>query len=349
MNYNILLLSRTSISTVLPAIPTRAQVCGYVGHFQGINYDTQELGTFPGFMVEVLNDGDMQVAFAKHKSLGDTHVTMSLVGSYFEPSAIYPDKIKEGHDHTHDLSGIKTIVRKALCAGLFVDFSLGGDGRSKPKNSDGSYPYNDPVGHTYGYEWLMDNLARILKAFRGDSDSECPDGEDLTKYVLFRPGYDGVFYGWGNLPDEPQNPDLQPKRVFDLGKLFRSILPNGYLAIEHDTGHIPCGEGGSDYSGGMQTFDVIMSEFNNWPTTGDPAWQIAGRLLGPAYRRPSDQPSSDDPNPPFYLGAGTPRGPYFAVGFEYAKYSESHGGGMSIGDVAQARAYYANLGYTYLG
>jgi hypothetical protein len=191
----------------------------------------------------------------------------------------------------------------------------------------------------------MRNFPRVGRALRGDADSACPDGEDLTKFILFRPGYDAVFYGWGGDPD---GVDRQPQRVFAFGSLFRSVLPDGYLAIEHDLGHIPVGEGGAEYAHGMQAYDVIMSEFSNWPATGDPVWQVAARLLGPAYRRPPDQPAGDDPRPPFYLAPGTPRGPYFACAFEYAKFVESRGR-ISQEEVDRARQYYRRLGYTYTG
>src|SRR5207248_613380 len=107
------------------------------------------------------------------------------------------------------------------------------------------------------------------------------------------PGFDAVFYGW-----EPSNIKV-PQFPAD----FRSRWPDGYLAIEHDIGHIPLGNGPADYAplGLMRDYDAILSEFPNWPTTGDPVWQIIGRLSGPAYRRDPAQPPADDPTPPWYL------------------------------------------------
>ena len=150
----------------------------------------------------------------------------------------------------------------------------------------------------------MNNLPRIVKALQ--------EPVDLTPYILFRPGWDAVFYGWGVSGEVP---DLQPTRVKEFGELFRSLLPNGYLAIEHTPGNIPCGEGGANYAPGglMRNFDTILSEFNT--VHEDSYWQVVGRLVSP-YHRPADQPAGDDPNPPFYLAPGTVRGPYFYVGFE---------------------------------
>jgi len=328
----------------LPEAPPRASVCGVQTHFQGIWYETREFGRFPGAFLALLADDDRAAAIAQHQAAGDTHVTMDLTGAYREPAAIYPERLKNGHDWSNDLPGIKARVREAIVAGLFVDIALGGDGRSVNDNPSFGQ-YNDPVGDTYGHEWLMANLERIVTAFRGDAGSEAPDGEDLTRYMLFRPGYDGVFFGWG---DPPGQPDRQPARVLAFGAKFRSILPDGYVCIEHGIGTIPVGEGGREYAGGMQTYDVIMSEFPNWPDRGDAVWQVAARLLGPAYRRPADQPAGDDPHPPFYLAPGTPRGPYVTCAFEFAKFPESRGQ-IPPDEVQRARDYYRALGYTFTG
>ena len=329
----------------LPPAPSRAQVCGIRTHFQGLTYHTREFGSFPCFGLELLQEDDFEDALLLHLAAGDTHVTMNLTGAYREAAAIYPARLKNGHDWTHDLPGLKAKIRVAVTLGLCVDLALGGDGRSAPPGPDGAYPYNDPVGDTYGFEWLMANLERILRAIQGAPGSDAPDGEDLTPYVIVRPGYDGVFYGWG---DPPGQPDLQPARVVEFGAHFRRILPQGYLAIEHGIGTIPVGQGGAEYAAGMQAYDAILSEFPNWPDRGDPVWQIAGRLLGPAYHRPPDQPAGDDPHPPFYLAPGTPRGPYCACAFEYAKFPESRGQ-LTPAQVDDARAYYRGLGYTYTG
>lgn len=363
----VILNSSESGPASLPPPPPREVVCGVRTHFQGIVYQTREFGRICGFAPELLADDDRPLARAAHRAVGDRHLTFNLTGAYREPRVIYPERLRNGHDWTHDLPGIKARIREAVVDGFCVDFSLGGDGRSQPKQSNGSYTYNDPVGDTYGYEWLMDNLARIVKAIRGDADSEAP-GEDLTPWTLFRPGYDAVFYGWG---DGPAEPDCQPQRVIDFGALFRKIHPTGYLYIEHTPGNIPLGEGGYDWAPGpfdpskgreaygMRHFDTIGAEFVNWPDRDDTIWQVAGRMLNP-YHRPAEQPSADDPHPPFLLAAGTPRGPWCAVAYEYGKYPESHGAFGSADDVQngrdsivrvgnEARAYYQALGYQYWG
>lgn len=143
-----------------------------------------------------------------------------------------------------------------------------------------------------------------------------------------------------------------PEHVDAFGKLFRSILPNGYLAIEHSTGHIPTGEGDRDWvqGGCMQNYDTLLSEFDAPLAHNDNVWQVAARTLGPVsrggtYVRPFDQPADDDPgSPPWYLRTGNARGPYFVVAFEFDAYHWSRGR-ISLEQVEKNRAYLRSVGY----
>lgn len=315
--------------------PTRDQVCSVRIGFQGETVTTQDYGTFPVFGPETttLSDSDLRMFCQQLAGRGWTHGEIAVSWQYAEPGFLMP---VPGRDLSQDMPELARRISIMLESFVSVAVFLGGDGLSAKKNPDGSYPYNDPVGHTYGYEWLMDNFPRIAQGLQTSAYG------DLTKYCLFSPGYDGVFYGWGYAGEVP---DQQPDRVVNFGKLFRSVLPDGYLAIEHTPGKIPVGEGGSDWQTGgrMQTYDVILSEFN-WPATGDQVWQIVGRLIQP-YHRPPDQPPHDDPNPPFYLKDHTPRGPVFYVPYEYATYQWTRNQ-VTAQQVQDARAYFYSLGCT---
>jgi hypothetical protein len=98
----------------------------------------------------------------------------------------------------------------------------------------------------------------------------------------------------------------------------------------------------------MVTFDTILSEYNTFHE--DSYWQIAGRMISP-YHRPADQPAGDDPNPPFYLGPGSPRGPYFYVAFEPTKNGvyEWCRGRCSREAMQQEDAYIRATGVTWTG
>jgi len=317
----------------LPPPPTRDQVLAVRVGFQGMTVTTGEYGTFPAFGPETttLNDADLRSYCQQCKAQGWTHGEIAISWAYNEPGFLMP---VPGRDLTQDLPELARRIAIMLETFTAVVVFLAGDGMSAPQNPDGTYPYNDPVGHTYGYEWLGANFPHI-----GTYLQTSPYG-DLTKYCLFVPGYDGVFYGWG-IPGEV--PDQQPERVVHFGQLFRQVLPDGYLGIEHSTGHIPVGEGGSDWGpdGRMLVYDVVLSEFN-WPTTGDQVWQIVGRLISP-YHRPPDQPSGDDPNPPFYLGTPNPRGPVFYVPYEYATYQWTRGQ-VTAQQVETSRQYFRDMG-----
>lgn len=329
----------------LPPIPTRGQVCAIKMSFQGLTYHTRDYGAMPGVFFWTSYADRATSVFPVHRAAGDTHMVVGICGSYNEPNTIWPPEITKGGDSTDDLPAFKALIREVIMEGFFAHVTLSGDGDSV--RSDGSIirkgEYNDPIGSTYGYEWLMQNLARILKAIRGDRDSECPDGEDLTPYCIVAPGFDGVFYGWS----EPNKVKLDA-----FGKLFRSVLPGGYLAIEHSTGHIPAGEALGDWEPGgcMYHYDTLLSEFDSPLAHNDNVWQIAARTLGPVarggtYVRPSDQPATDDPGtPPWYLHSGGVNGPYFVVAFEYDTYHWSRGQ-ISLDQVEKDRAYLKSVGY----
>lgn len=314
----------------LPPIPTRDQVCALKTSLQGLTYHTTQYGDIPAWFYAKLNDTDRARARLDHANAGDTHITIPIAEAYKEPGTLWPEALKEGYDYTQNLDALRAVCEEVIRAGFFVDMPLAGDGIG---NGPG---YNDPVGNTYGYGWLMANLPRIIDGLR-----------DLTPYILFRPGWDGVFYGWG-VPGEV--PDQQPGRVRDFGELFRKVCPGGYLAIEHTPGTIPCGEGGADFAPGglMRTYDTILSEFAT--VHEDSCWQVVARMV-PHYHRPSDQPAGDDPNPPFYLAPGTERGPYFYVAFEPTKGGvyEWCRGYCSLEDVNNVRSYLRGLGCVLTG
>lgn len=318
----------------LPAAPSRDQVCVLQTSLQGLTYHTAQFGDIPAWFYAGLSLEDRQTAREAHKAAGDTHIPISISAAYKESGTLWPDLLKQGYDFAYDLNALRAVITPIIQEGLFVDLPLAGDGQSVSPHPN-QFDYNDPVGKTYGFQWLMNEFPRIVAGLQGDGTLAKPD---LTPYIIFRPGWDGVFYGW------------EPSQVDAFGKLFRQLLPNGYLAIEHNTGHIPCGEGGADYQPGglMRNYDTILSEFDD--VHMDSCWQIVARMV-PVYHRPADQPTGDDPNPPFYLAPGTPRGPYFYVAFEptIGGVYQWCRGNCSLQDVVDVRSYLKSLGVKYTG
>lgn len=305
----LLLLAR---SRPLPGAPTRDQVCGVRLTFQGLTVRTQQYGILPWFDAALasLTPQDRQAVYTVKQAAGDTHqVVLFSHGGFLYDEPGQPYQSVPVPDHEHDLPSFVALIDEVIEAGFTPMVFLGGD--------DGER----------GYPVAVRQLPIVVQALG-----------DRMRYVLVSPGFDGVFYGY------------TPEHVEAFGRLFRALCPDGYLAIEHSTGHIPVGNGPQDYSSGgpMQSYDVILSEFDRFPAT-DAVWQVAARLLGPAYRRPPDQPAADDPRPPFYLQGGTPRGPYFTCAFEWVGLYDWVRHRTTAEQIAHERAYFEALGYVYTG
>lgn len=296
-------------SNVFPPYPTREQVCNVFCGFQGITIHTHQFGDIPAFGPEAgaLNDDDTIWYCEQMKGLGFTHVEFAISWQYDEPDFNYP---VPGLDLAYNLEEVARRLDLIIRQGMFVKFSMAGDGLSV--NDDPQQgQYNDPHGWTYGYEWAMINLERVL-GFLSDYL-----GHDLTEFCIFVPGYDAVFYGWGK---EGEVPDLQPQRVIEFGNHFRSIKPDGKLGIEHSDGKIPVGNTTLDWTtnGPLDAYDSLLSEYNPFNLHSDSAWQIIGRCSRP-YNRPPDQPAGDDPNPP-YIIQDCSRGKRFYIMYELLTY-----------------------------
>lgn len=298
----------------LPRIPTRDEVCSVRITFQGFTVETAQFGTLPWFEAALtsLTPADRQRVYAAKHAAGDTHCIVALTWRYAEPGQPYFDI--PGCDMTGDLPRFRAMVDEVIRAGFIPMLFLGGDGQEFSE-----------IGWTYGAMWLLTNLTDIVTAVA-----------ELAPYCLWVPGWDGVFYGWS------------VGQIQALGWLFRKLLPVGHLGIEHDTGHIPVGNGPSDYApgGAMTDYDVILSEYD-LPLGTDSTWQVTARLVSP-YHRPSDQPVWDDPNPPFYLATPTTRGPYYHCAFEWSEYYWVRSQ-LSAADVNDGRTYLRGLGCRWTG
>lgn len=293
--------------------------------FQG-QTATTSLGTYPWFDPEIdtLSAEDRQAVYEMKRKDGDKVIILTVSHAYLEPWI--PMTIGAGRDWYHEgFDKLAFFIDEIIANGFYVQLHLAGDGNWSHKNPDGTWAYNDPVGWTYGYDWLMEQFPYIAAAMG--------DRNDFIRYVI---GFDGVFYGWS------------PEQVVAFGKVFRKALPNGYLGIEHDPGHIPVGEGGDDYEPGgrMQDYDFVLGEFpGDGIVSGDTWWQILGRMIHP-YHRPPDQPADDDPNPPFYLKPSV-RGPRYYWIFEWKTYRWTRQQ-CSRADVDQDRVKIRAMGATLI-
>ena len=309
-----------------PGAPSRERVCGVRLTFNGLTNETKQYGVQPWFEIayQTLTDIDDRASVrAQKKAAGDTHLILEFFtrreSIYDEPGQPWQAAITpSGED---DPPWFRGLVEEVIDDGLVPIVAFDGD--------DGQR------GHA--------NAMRQLPILMGLLESSSHGS--LVPYVLFARLWDGVFYG------------STPEEIGAFGQAFRALAPGGHLAIEHQPGRIPTGEGDVDWVAGgrMTTYDVLLSEFD-FPPANDTVWQIAGRTIRP-YHRPPDQPAGDDPSPPFYLRTGNPKGPYFVCAFEWwALYNW-----VRIGDplseaarafqqqIAKERAYLRACGYAYTG
>lgn len=294
-------------------LPTRDQVCGLGLTFQGLIIP--QFPAIPSWFetaLQCIDAGDRQAVYAAKHAAGDTHQILEFLPAesiYNESEQPFQSYVSP--DFEANPTQFLELVIEVLENGFTPVVAFNGDNADNPVDGYPNALRQLPI------------LVNLLSAY--------------NERILYARLWDGVFYG------------STPANIQAFGRAFRSLLPNGYLAIEHQPGKIPVGNGPSDYglTGMMADYDTILAEMPNWPATGDAIWQVAGRMLGPGYRRPPDQPSGDDPNPPWYLESGCPRGSQFPIAFEWGEYPGVRGL-LTPAQFTAGRAYYRSLGYTYV-
>lgn len=304
------------VTPPLPPVPTREAILGVQLTFQGLTVPTQQYGPIKWFepWLAVLSAADRTAVLAAKVAAGDKHAIIE-----FQPGVpIYnepPFDIYVSPDFEANPQLFRQYVIEIIAAGLTPIVVFNGD------NGDALAD---------GYPNALRQLPILVDLFK-----------DLNDRILYARLWDGVFYG------------STPANITAFGKAFRSLLPNGYLAIEHNSGHIPVGNGTADYmpGGAMDAYDVIMSEFDLGasPHT-DNVFQIVARCVEP-YHRPMDQPAGDDPNPPFYL-KDSPRGPRYYCAFEFGSPTGVYWwvrGQVAEETIGIERAYLKSLGCKYTG
>ena len=294
-------------------VPTRAQVCGVRLTFQGLTAVTQQFGRQPWFEPAYqccTRESDRAAVRVQKLAAGDTHLILEFftdTGSlYDEPGQPWQAAISPSGEQNPQW--FLGLVQEVRESGLIPIVAFDGD------NAD-----HVPRGSANALRQLP-LLVDLLHDWHTD--------------ILYARLWDGVFYG------------SSPANIEAFGTAFRHLLPLGYLAIEHDPGHIPVGGGPTDYAPGgrMDAYDVIMGEFHS-PPNDDATWQVLGRMIRP-YHRPPDQPVGDDPNPPFYL-VDSPRGPRAYIVFEDDEYDWVRGR-IAYTELQRRGAYYRAMGAKFV-
>jgi len=332
----------------LQAIPTRAELLGGQCTFQGLIVQTEQYGPAPLFdpMIPWLDrPRDRAACYAEKRRVGDTIVCLALSGQYHEGD---PHNFLEripGRDYSQNLPAFRDVLTEALTVGGMrgIRLMLAGDGL-------GAGPgYNDQGGMTYGHDWLMANFPRIFDGL-----------SDFSPYVVWYPGFDGYIPGWAG-------PENDWHRVNQWLAFARAIVgQSGYLGSYESAGYWAWSGETNDYSHdeGLEVDQVCFelpypmgppltpvpadfcNQSDNVRGPFDQVWQISNRALGPAYRRPPDQPACDDDKREPGIGDGK-HGKRFLNCAEFDTYGTVRGLDPAI--TAQRRAYLRSLGWEFVG
>lgn len=300
---------------VLPNF-TREQICNPQITFAGLTISTGQFGTQPWFETAyqcLTNPVDRKSVRDQKKTAGDTAVILEFTTNagiiYPEPNVWLNQCFTPSGEQNPNW--FKNLVYEILYDGMVPVIVFDGDNGDSPVD---------------GYPNALRQLPILVNLL-----------SDVNDKVLYARFWDGVFYG------------SSPENILNFGVSFRNLLPQGNLAIEFNPGHIPVGNGPSDYQpGGIMTYyDVIAGEFEFPDFAQDSTWQVVGRLV-PNYVHPPDQPVNDDPNPPYYLGTGNPRGQYYFWAFEIGEYQWCRNQ-VSYSDLKKTGTYFRNMGCYNVG
>jgi hypothetical protein len=308
-NQNLTFALAPSIAPLPPA-PTRDQVLHGRLSFDGLTVHVASAGDIPWFEAglfspEVTAAERAGSIYPVKRAAGDTAAILAIGGSgllYDEPGTPY--QAWHENDFKTDPAALQAAAEEIVDAGFqSIRVFLGGDGAD-------------------GFPIASAELPYVCSTLAADKRG------DLTPWLAILPGWDSVFYGY------------TPDQIGQYAALVHADCPRAYAALEFGAGHIPVGNGPSDYAPGglMHGYDLLLGEFDVWPQRSDVEWQVLGRLLRP-YTRPTDQPAGDDLSPPYYLANW---GGVF-VCFEPAEYDWVRGR-LTDADIATMRAYYLAMG-----
>lgn len=290
---SILFLGETT--PPLPPLPTRGQVCQIRSAMQGLMVTLPDYGTLPFFppLLGWIDAKNRAALYPQLRAANVTHVIICVSGQYKESDTPYANI--DGKDYSKDWPALLALVDECVREGFIVLLKMAGDGQSVVV--DGKYVYNDPVGWTYGHDWLMANLKIITTLLK-----------DYEGYILYSPGFDGVFAAADGV--------WTPAQLSDYLLTLRKTRLTCYSDLQFGIPYISDGDGGGFYDSPQgQALDSVSCEWD-YPalTPGDPLnrfCQNSARLLGPKFIcLYGCEPG------PFYLEKGTPRGPFYANSFE---------------------------------
>lgn len=323
----------------LPPAPSREEILTAQGCFQGITVHTEQFGDLPMFdpALSSFSAKDRQASYAAWHSAGCKIVSLSIAWDYGGAGQPYGSgQLVPPTDLRSDVPRLRALLTEVIQAGFFIRFHLAGDG-------------TEPGPYIYGYRALVDDLPRVIAALRAPID--------LTRYLVFVPGFDGI------ISYNEQSQGFEPWTMAQLSWYLvelRQLCADCYSAVEPSIG--PLG-------GTLPTFlkdaaltnyyrdepyDALDQILNEFPPGTDQhgalSWQIADRILGPAFVRPGDMVGDEwAPDVAHWsLTQLTSRGRIVPVAYEFDTYEWVRRHIEAFG-VAINRAYYRAMGYLVTG
>jgi len=253
---------------------------------------------FDPLLAEMPSQADRLAVYRAHRDAGDTHLNLSL-----DPRGLA------------SVEPIAAIAKEAIEIGGLtgIVLMLMGDGHGSPNSDPGAL----------GQNWLMANFLQIYARLHA-----IPIGDHLlTDHLVLVPGYDGVVPDW--------QPPSSVDRFVLMARAIIDAAGSGYLGLELSAGYCVWGdehgvEGNNWITPAGKAIDVILQEGPIGmgppipvPTPPTERWtqiyQIAGRMVPRPFHPVPGQ--TDDLHPPYLLGVGTPRGPFFYNFWEFDTYS----------------------------
>jgi hypothetical protein len=156
--------------------PTRDAIITVQGNFLNL-FDSEDIPVWDAYLSSLLVTGDESKFREWIKILrdaGTTHINLPISYNYDEPLGWIRRYPIPGQDFTGHLDDFSQIVSRIQALGFIPIIKLAFDGQGY-----------DPIGWTYGWQWGMDNAARIVN--------------QLSRFVtnsLWSTGYDGCFPNW---------------------------------------------------------------------------------------------------------------------------------------------------------
>ena len=296
--------------------PSRNKIVNVKANFCNLR-DSEDIPIFDPFIDYLIinNSSKAQDWIARLKDTDTTHINLDISGDYAENLGWAPRYPIPGSNWTNDLSSFMRILDYVLNAGFIPIVHLAADGQRF-----------DPIGLTYGWQWGMNNVPRIIHELN-----------DYIPEVLWNTGWDGCF------------PDWSPYQTTQFLIMLRGVLGDkGQISTEFGgpgtVGYCHLGNGGADWIlPGMIEVDSFFIECNTFPPDSTGIQQTASRMLGPASK--NIEPNNAGP---YYLSSPRPRGDMAVIMFETCAYQAIRKQ-ITPQDAKNAASFCKNFGFNQFG